>query len=171
MEDKMQKIVSLAKRRGFVFPGSEIYGGLANTWDFGPLGVELVNNVKQLWWHKFVKSRSDIVGISSSILMNPKVWEASGHVAGFSDPLVECKKCHTRHRADHLKEENGNKCPSCGGTEFTEEKQFSGMFKTSIGPAEDETSIVYLRPETAQRTTNRSAQVAFWNCSDRQIIS
>lgn len=152
MEDKMQKIVSLTKRRGFIFPGSDIYGGLANTWDFGPLGVELVNNIKESWWKRFVKDRTDIVGISSSILMNPKVWEASGHVKGFSDPLVECKKCHTRHRADHLKEENDNKYPlcPCGGQEFTDERQFSGMFKTSIGPVTDETSTVYLRPETAQ---------------------
>lgn len=146
----MQKIISLCKRRGFVFPGSEIYGGLANTWDFGPLGVELINNIKNLWWKRFVRDREDVVGISSSILMNSKVWEASGHVAGFSDPLVECKKCHTRHRADHLKEENNGKCPSCGGEDFTKERQFSGMFKTSIGPAEDEASVVYLRPETAQ---------------------
>lgn len=150
MEDKMQKIISLCKRRGFVFPGSEIYGGLANTWDFGPLGVELMRNIKNLWWKRFVSNREDVVGISSSILMNPKVWEASGHVKGFSDPLVECKKCHTRHRADHLKEDNDNKCPSCGGKEFTDERQFSGMFKTSIGPTEDEASVVYLRPETAQ---------------------
>jgi len=148
--DKMQKIVSLCKRRGFVFPGSEIYGGLANTWDFGPLGVELANNVKQLWWKKFVQSREDIVGISSAILMNPKVWQASGHLKGFSDPLVECKKCHSRLRADHLKENFGNKCPQCGSDNFTQERQFNLMFKTFIGPLEDETATVYLRPETAQ---------------------
>jgi len=150
MADKMQSIISLCKRRGFVFPGSEIYGGLANTWDFGPLGVELVNNVKQLWWKRFVKDREDIVGISSAILMNPKVWEASGHLKGFSDPLVECKKCHVRLRADHLRENYSNKCPSCSGKEFTEERQFNLMFKTHIGPVEDESSVVYLRPETAQ---------------------
>jgi len=150
MEDKMQKIISLCKRRGFVFPGSEIYGGLANTWDFGPLGVELVNNVKQLWWKRFVKDREDIVGISSAILMNPKVWAASGHLKGFADPLVECKKCHIRLRADHLKESYNNQCPGCSGKDFTEERQFNLMFKTFIGPVDDEASTVYLRPETAQ---------------------
>lgn len=150
MQDKMQQIISLCKRRGFVFPGSEIYGGLANTWDFGPLGVELVNNIKQMWWKRFVHNREDIVGISSAILMNPKVWEASGHLKGFTDPLVECKKCHTRHRADHLKESYDNKCPSCGGREFTKERWFNLMFKTFIGPTEDESSVVFLRPETAQ---------------------
>ena len=104
----MQKIISLCKRRGFIFPGSEIYGGLANTWDFGPLGVELANNIKQLWWKRFVKDREEIVGLCSSILMNPKVWQASGHLKGFTDPLVECKKCHSRLRADHLKENFNN---------------------------------------------------------------
>ena len=146
----MQKIISLCKRRGFVFPGSEIYGGLASTWDFGPLGVELVNNIKQLWWKRFVKDREDVVGISSAILMNPKVWQASGHLKGFSDPLVECKKCHSRLRADHLKENFNGKCPQCGSDNFTEERQFNLMFKTFIGPVEDETATVYLRPETAQ---------------------
>jgi glycyl-tRNA synthetase len=148
--DQMNKIMSLCKRRGFVFPGSEIYGGLANTWDFGPLGVELVNNIKQLWWKRFVKDREDIVGLSSAILMNPKVWQASGHLKGFVDPLVECKKCHIRHRADHLKENYDNKCPNCSSSDFTAERQFNLMFKTFIGPVEDESSLVYLRPETAQ---------------------
>lgn len=146
----MQNIISLCKRRGFVFPGSEIYGGLANTWDFGPLGVELVNNVKQLWWKRFVKDREDVIGISSAILMNPKVWQASGHLKGFVDPLVECKKCHSRLRADHLRENYNNQCPNCSGKEFTDERQFNLMFKTFIGPVDDETSTVYLRPETAQ---------------------
>ncbi len=146
----MQKIISLCKRRGFIFPGSEIYGGLANTWDYGPLGVEIANNVKKLWWKKFVEEKEDIVGISSSILMNPKVWQASGHLKGFVDPLVECKKCHARCRADHLKEDYNNKCPVCNGKEFTKEQQFNLMFKTFIGPVEDKTSTVYLRPETAQ---------------------
>ncbi len=146
----MTKIMSLAKRRGFVFPGSEIYGGLANTWDFGPLGVELANNLKELWWKKFVRDREDMVGLSSSILMNSKVWQASGHLKGFTDPLVECKKCHQRFRADYLAESHNNKCPSCGGKEFTREKQFNLMFKTHIGPIEDEKNLVYLRPETAQ---------------------
>ena len=149
-DNTMQKIVSLCKRRGFIFPGSEIYGGLANTWDFGPLGIELVNNIKQLWWKRFVKDREDIVGISSAILMNPKVWQASGHLKGFTDPLVECKKCHVRLRADHLKENFNNQCPECSGKVFTDERQFNLMFKTFIGPVEDETATVYLRPETAQ---------------------
>lgn len=150
MPDLMEKIVSLCKRRGFIFPGSEIYGGLANTWDYGPLGVELARNIKNLWWKKFVQDREDVVGISSSILMNPKVWEASGHIRNFVDPLVECKKCHKRFRADHLKEDYNNKCPECGSIDFTKEKQFNGMFKTSIGALEDKSSTVYFRPETAQ---------------------
>ncbi|MDO8676366.1 MAG: glycine--tRNA ligase [Candidatus Azambacteria bacterium] len=142
----MDKIVSLAKRRGFIFPGSEIYGGLANSWDYGPLGVELKNNIKQLWWKKFVQNRDDIVGIDSALIMNPKVWEASEHVATFNDPLVECKKCHVRYRAD----QNIKKCEECGGKELTQAKQFNLMFKTNLGPVEDEKSAVYLRPETAQ---------------------
>ncbi len=150
MDDKTAKIVSLCKRRGFVFPGSEIYGGLANTWDFGPLGVELANNIKELWWRRFVKDREDMVGLSSGILMNSKVWEASGHLKNFTDPLVECKKCHSRFRKDHLAENYDNKCPSCDGSDFTEEKQFNLMFKTYIGPIENESDAVYLRPETAQ---------------------
>lgn len=144
--NKLQKIVSLAKRRGFVFPGSEIYGGLANTWDFGPLGVELVNNIKELWWEKFVKGREDIVGISSSILMNPKVWQASGHLKDFNDPLVECKKCRRRFRLDEIE---GRKCPECGG-ELAKPKKFNLMFKTFLGPVEDKVHTTYLRPETAQ---------------------
>ena len=142
----LDKVISLCKRRGFVFPGSEIYGGLANSWDYGPLGVELKNNIKQLWWKKFVQQRDDMVGIDAALLMNPKVWEASGHVAGFSDPLVECKKCHSRYRADQLE----GKCPNCGGTEFTEAKQFNLMLKTFLGPAEEQANVVYFRPETAQ---------------------
>ncbi len=145
-KDLMDKIVSLCKRRGFVFPGSEIYGGLANSWDYGPLGVELKNNIKQLWWKKFVQGREDVVGIDAALIMNPKVWEASGHVATFNDPMVECKKCHERYRADQLPE----KCEKCGGKEFTEAKQFNLMFKTNLGPVADEKSAVYLRPETAQ---------------------
>lgn len=145
-EGKMEKIVSLCKRRGFVFPGSEIYGGLANSWDYGPLGVELKNNIKQLWWKKFVQQRDDMVGIDAALIMNTKVWEASGHVATFNDPMVECKKCHARYRADQMPE----KCTECGGKEFTEAKQFNLMFKTNLGPVEDEKSSVYLRPETAQ---------------------
>jgi len=144
---KMNKIVSLCKRRGFVFPSSEIYGGLANAYDYGPLGVELKNNIKKLWWKYFIHDREDMVGLDGSIILNPKVWEASGHVDGFKDPLVECKKCHHRFRPDKL--DDASKCPDCGG-EFTEIKMFSGMFKTVIGPVENDGLTAYLRPETAQ---------------------
>lgn len=147
----MEKIVSLCKRRGFIYPGSEIYGGLSNSWDFGPLGVELKNNFKQLWWKTFVHGRDDIFGLDSALIMNPKVWEASGHVAGFSDPLIECKNCHSRYRADQL---GGKKdiipCPNCGKKDWTPQKDFNLMFKTHIGPVEDSANIAYLRPETAQ---------------------
>ena len=143
----MEKIVSLAKRRGFVFPGSEIYGGLASTYDYGPLGVELKNNIKREWWNYFIHQRDDMVGLDGGILLSPKVWEASGHVKNFKDPLVECKKCHHRFRPDKL--QDPSKCPDCGG-EFTEVKMFSGMFKTVIGPIEEEGITTYLRPETAQ---------------------
>jgi glycyl-tRNA synthetase len=142
----MDKIVSLARRRGFIFPSSEIYGGLSGCWDYGPLGVELKRNVKQAWWQAMVQERDDIVGLDTSILMHPQVWVASGHLKGFSDPLVECKNCHMRWRADELKEQ---KCPSCGG-ELTEERMFNLMFKTFAGPIESDENIVYLRPETAQ---------------------
>lgn len=142
----MEQIVSLAKRRGFIFPGSEIYGGLAGTWDFGPLGLALKNNIKQVWWKLFVDDRSDMYGVDAAILMNPRVWEASGHVAGFSDPLVECVKCKRRFRADHL--EDTTKCPECGGA-LGEARQFNMMFKTHVGAMEDATSVSYLRPETA----------------------
>ncbi len=142
----MDKIVSLCKRRGFIFPGSEIYGGMANSWDYGPLGVELKNNIKQAWWKKFVHSRTDMVGIDAALIMNPKVWEASGHLKNFTDPLVECKKCHERFRADKI---SGDKCPACGG-ELTSAKQFNLMFKTFIGPAEESANVAYFRPETAQ---------------------
>lgn len=140
----MEKIVSLAKRRGFVFPGSEIYGGLAGTWDYGPLGVALKNNIKNLWWRMFVDGRDDMYGVDAAILMNPKAWEASGHVSGFSDPLVECVKCKKRFRADHV----GDTCPECGGT-FGPVRQFNMMFKTHAGATEDAGSVTYLRPETA----------------------
>lgn len=146
-ENLMDKIVSLAKRRGFVFPGSEIYGGLASTYDYGPLGVELKNNIKRAWWKYFVQQRDDMVGLDGGILLSPKVWEASGHVKNFKDPLVECKNCHHRFRPDKLKDPS--KCPDCGG-EFTEARLFSGMFKTTIGPIEEEGLTTYLRPETAQ---------------------
>ncbi len=143
---EMEKLVSLCRRRGFIFPSSEIYGGLSSCWDYGPLGVELKRNIKQAWWRAVVQQRDDMVGLDASILMHPEVWEASGHVEGFSDPLVECKSCHLRWRSDELK---GDKCPDCGG-ELTEPKLFNLMFKTFIGPVEDDASVVYLRPETAQ---------------------
>ncbi|MCX6745672.1 MAG: glycine--tRNA ligase, partial [Candidatus Parcubacteria bacterium] len=146
-ENKMEKIVSLCKRRGFVFPGSEIYGGLASTYDYGPLGVEFKNNIKHLWWKYFIEAREDMVGIDGNIILSPKVWEASGHVKNFKDPLVECKKCHKRYRPDKI--EDASKCPECGG-KLTEEKLFSGMFQTVIGPVEKEGVVTYLRPETAQ---------------------
>lgn len=156
--DLMEKIVSLCKRRGFIFPGSEIYGGLASIYDYGHYGVLLKNNVKRGWWEDNVLKRDDVVGVDSSILMHPKVWQASGHVSSFTDPLVECKSCHQRFRADHLFEgkfgevktiDGKPRCPLCSG-ELTQEKKFNLMFKTHIGPVEDTASIVYLRPETAQ---------------------
>src|ERR1700733_4667569 len=144
-DELMEKIVSLCKRRGFIYPGSEIYGGLSGTWDYGPLGVELKNNVNVLWWRMFVQERDDMCGLDAAILMNAEVWKASGHVDGFEDPLVECKKCKRRFRADQV----GDKCPECGG-QFGEVRQFNMMFKTQVGAVpEDESSIVYLRPETA----------------------
>ena len=142
----MEKIVALCKRRGFIFPGSEIYGGLANSFDYGPLGVELKNNIKQLWWKRFVQQRDDMVGIDAALIMNPKVWENSGHLETFSDPLVECKKCHHRFRADKIEDK---KCPDCGG-QFTPAKQFNLMLKTFLGPAEEKANEVFFRPETAQ---------------------
>lgn len=142
----MEKIVSLCKRRGFIFPGSEIYGGLSNSWDYGPLGVELKNNIKNLWWKRFVHQRDDMVGIDAALIMNPKVWEASGHLKEFSDPLVECSKCKRRFRADHIK---GEKCPDCSG-KLSEPRQFNLMLKTFLGPAEEKANEVFFRPETAQ---------------------
>ncbi|MBU1136993.1 glycine--tRNA ligase [Patescibacteria group bacterium] len=143
----MEKIVSLCKRRGFIYPGSEIYGGLANTYDYGPLGAELKNNIRQAWWKYFIQNRDDMVGIDGGVIINPKIWEASGHIKEFKDPLVECKKCHKRFRPDKLKDVS--KCPECSG-EMTREKLFSGMFETIIGPVKKEGTAVYLRPETAQ---------------------
>ena len=171
----MEKIVALCKTRGYIFPGSEIYGGLANSWDYGPLGVEFKNNVKKAWWQKFVQESRYNVGLDSAIIMNPQAWVASGHVGGFSDPLMDCKQCKARHRADKLIEEyafqngtnenpagwtfeqmaefiaeKGIACPLCGGKTFTDIKKFNLMFKTFIGVTEDNSSTVYLRPETAQ---------------------
>ncbi len=175
MEKTMEKVVALAKNRGFVFPGSEIYGGLANTWDYGPLGVELKNNVKNAWWKKFIQENNLNVGVDCAILMNPQVWVASGHVGGFSDPLMDCKECKERFRADKLIEDhmqdcgteevvdgwsnekmksyiddNNINCPSCGKHNFTDIRQFNLMFKTFAGVTEDSKNAIYLRPETAQ---------------------
>ena len=171
----MEKIVALCKTRGFIFPGSEVYGGLANSWDYGPLGVEFKNNVKRAWWQKFVQESRYNVGLDSAIIMNPETWVASGHVGGFSDPLMDCKGCKARHRADKLIEDyafrnglddnpaswtfdemaayikdKGIVCPICGGNNFADIKKFNLMFKTFIGVTEDSTNTVYLRPETAQ---------------------
>jgi len=179
VEKTMEKIVALAKSRGFVFPGSEIYGGFANTWDYGPLGVELKNNVKKAWWKKFIQESPLNVGVDCAILMNPAVWEASGHVGGFNDPMMDCRACKERFRADKLIEdymqekgptgvkeevvdgwpnekmksyieENNIKCPTCGKHDFTDIRQFNMMFKTFAGVTEDKQTTVYLRPETAQ---------------------
>jgi len=168
-EKTMEKIVALCKGRGYVYSGSEIYGGLANTWDYGPLGVEFKNNVKRAWWKKFIQESRYNVGLDAAILMNPQVWVASGHVGGFSDPLMDCKECKTRHRADHLIEatgvnpagwsfeqmseyikENNIVCPDCGKQNFTDIRKFNLMFKTFQGVTEDAKNELYLRPETAQ---------------------
>ncbi len=146
IENLMDKLVSLCKRRGFIFQSSEIYGGINSCWDYGPLGVELKRNIKLDWWRRMVQLRSDIEGIDASILMHPDVWRASGHVESFTDPLVDCKNCKQRFKADEIE---GDRCPACGG-ELTPVRQFNLMFKTFMGPVEEEASIVYLRPETAQ---------------------
>jgi len=147
--DLMDRVVNLAKRRGLVFPSSEIYGGFRSTWDYGPLGVLLKRNVKDAWWRSMVQLRDDVVGLDAAILMAPKVWEASGHVATFTDPLVDCRNCKERFRADELPDSGA--CPNCGMKDtFTEARQFNLMFKTYVGPVEDDASVAYLRPETAQ---------------------
>jgi len=142
----MEKVVSLCKRRGFIFPSSEIYGGLNGAWDYGPLGVELKRNIKEAWWQAMVTERDDVFGLDASILMNPEVWVASGHVEEFTDPLVDCKECKHRFKADNLE---GDRCPDCGG-ELTDARLFNLMFKTFVGPVAEEAAVVYLRPETAQ---------------------
>lgn len=142
----MEKIVSLCKRRGFIYPSSEIYGGLNSCYDYGPLGVELKRNVKDFWWKSMVQLHDNIEGLDSSILMHPRIWEASGHIANFTDPLVDCKKCKNRFRADHVE---GKVCPNCKG-ELTEARLFNLMFKTFMGPVESEANVIFLRPETAQ---------------------
>ena len=158
----IEVIANLAKRRGFVFPSSEIYGGMAGFWDYGPLGVELKNNVKAAWWRAMVQRRDDMVGLDAAIIMNPRVWEASGHVAGFSDPMVDCRNCKLRFRADDLKGPPSEiACPNCGrrGT-LTEARQFHLMFRTNVGPVEESASVAYLRPETAQGIFVNFANVA-----------
>ena len=147
----MEKITSLAKRRGFVFQSSEIYGGQNGAWDYGPLGIELKNRIAQAWWKEMTQLNDDIAGLDAAILMHPRTWEASGHVENFTDPLVDCKKCKSRFRADQIPEENlsAKKCPDCGG-ELTETRKFNLMFNTHIGPVEDTAGLIYLRPETAQ---------------------
>jgi glycyl-tRNA synthetase len=145
-QEFMEKIVSLCKRKGFVFQASEIYGGMANTYDYGPLGVELLRNVREAWWKRMVIAREDVVGLDSAIIQNPKTWETSGHIGGFSDPMKDCKDCKARHRADHLESEV---CPNCGG-ELTEAREFNLMFQTNVGALEGSSSVAYLRPETAQ---------------------
>lgn len=159
---KLEDIVSLCKRRGFIFPGSDVYGGMAGTWDFGPLGVALKRNLMNLWWNYWVDQRDDMYGVDAAILMNPKTWEASGHVATFADPLVECKECHGRFRADKLVDgatesitteeflSAGAKCPTCSKQNWGEIRKFNMMFQTHVGPVADDNSIAYLRPETAQ---------------------
>ncbi len=146
-EVSLETIVSLCKRRGFIYQGSEVYGGLAGTWDYGPLGLSLKKNIMNLWWQTFVDSRDDMYGVDAAILMNKQVWEASGHATGFNDPMVECLNCHSRLRQDHIKDD---KCPVCGKDKFSQPRQFNMMFKTSVGPVEDDNSVSYLRPETAQ---------------------
>lgn len=147
--DRMERIVNLAKRRGLVFPSSEIYGGFRSTWDYGPLGVLLKRNVKDAWWRSMVQLRGDVVGLDSAVLMAPQVWEASGHLTTFTDPLVDCRSCKERFRADQLPESGA--CPNCGAKgSFTEARHFNLMFKTHVGPVEDDASVAYLRPETAQ---------------------
>jgi len=145
----LDKLISLAKRRGYVFPSSEVYGGINSGWDYGPLGVELKNNVKKAWWYAMVQTRDDVVGLDSAIILSPLVWQASGHLSNFTDPLVDCKNCQHRFRADHLPPQANGRCPDCGG-ELTEARQFNMMFKTNMGPVEDDAATVYLRPETAQ---------------------
>ena len=167
----MEKLTNLCKTYGFIFQGSEIYDGLANTWDYGPLGVELKNNIKKLWWKRFIQENNNSYGVDAAILMNPRVWEASGHVGSFTDPLIDCRECKTRHRADNLINDftgdsrgdamsheemiafiNENKvpCPKCGKTNFTDIREFGLMFETNRGVIKDSTSKIYLRPETAQ---------------------
>src|SRR5437764_2487186 len=148
--DRMEQVVNLTKRRGFVFPSSEIYGGFRSTYDYGPLGVLLKRNVMEAWWRAMVQERDDIVGIDAAILMHPRVWEASGHLETFTDPLVDCRNCKERWREDQIEGQIEGQCPNCGSTDLTPARAFNLMFKTHVGPVEDAGSVAYLRPETAQ---------------------
>ena len=150
MSVTMDKIVNLCKRRGFVFPSSEIYGGFASTWDYGPLGIELKRHIREIWWRYMVTARENVVGIESAVLMHPRVWEASGHVAGFSDPLVDCRACKRRFRADQIPVREERQCPKGLECDLTEARQFNLMFKTFVGPVEEDAAVAFLRPETAQ---------------------
>ncbi len=152
MAVSMDDVVRLCKARGFVYPSAEIYGGFRSTYDYGPLGVLMLRNVKEAWWRSMVQLRHEVVGLDAAILSSPRIWEASGHLANFTDPLVDCRKCNQRWRADQLpgQDEGGPTCPNCGSTEFTEARPFNLMFKTFVGPVEDEGAVAYLRPETAQ---------------------
>ena len=166
MASKLDSVISLAKRRGFVYPCGEIYGGTRAAWDYGPLGVELKENIKKAWWNAMVRSREDVVGLDSSVILPPKVWEASGHLKAFTDPLIECLSCHKRMRQDDLQEQYAEKhgidnpdsvdmalvpCPNCGVKgKYTEPRAFSGLLKTYLGPVDDESGLHFLRPETAQ---------------------
>ena len=190
-EKTLEKLVALSKARGFVFPGSEIYGGLANTWDYGPLGVEIKENIKRAWRKKFIQENKYNVGLDSAILMNPQTWVASGHLGGFSDPLMDCCECKTRHRADNLIEEfdgtnvagwtneqmtdyineHNIPCPNCGKHNFTDIRQFNLMFKTFQGVTEDSKNEIYLRPETAQGIFVNFANIQrTYNTSSQQVI-
>ncbi|MHB8439020.1 MAG: glycine--tRNA ligase, partial [Acidimicrobiales bacterium] len=141
-----EKVVNLCKRRGFIFPSAEIYGGFRSTYDYGPLGVNMLRNVKNEWWKAMVQCRDDVVGLDAAILSAPRIWEASGHLANFTDPLVDCRNCHERWRADKI----GDTCPNCGSSDLTEARAFNLMFKTYAGPVEEDATTAYLRPETAQ---------------------
>ena len=190
--DRIDTIVSLSKRRGFVYPSSEIYGGQRSAWDYGPLGVELKDNIKRQWWRSMVQSRDDVVGLDSSVILAREVWEASGHVDAFVDPLTECQSCHKRFRADHLEEAYEEKhgrppangladvnCPNCGTKgAFTEPRMFNGLLRTHLGPVEDESGLAYLRPETAQGIfinylnvlQSSAAEAAVRHRPDRQVV-
>ena len=152
--DLMEKIVSLCKRRGFIFQSAEIYGGFRSTYDYGPLGVNMLRNVKDAWWRTMVQERDDVVGLDASILSPPRVWEASGHISNFTDPMVDCRSCHERHRADQIE----GVCPNCGSKDLTEARQFNLMFQTQVGPVAGEGAVAYLRPETARGNVHQLRQ-------------